>query len=87
MRKEGVHDLRQLPRAGIADDRAVQAREAGPVDVDRALGLAFVFVAADQRDRVAAARVRDGHTGVRGRGDAHRDAGYDFEAHAVFVQK
>ena len=49
--------LRQLLRARVADDRAVEPRQARPVD--RRARLALVLVAADERERVAAARIGD----------------------------
>ena len=45
---ERVEDARQLLRPGVADDRAVEPRQAGPVDVGRRAAL--VLVPAHERD-------------------------------------
>ena len=81
-----AHDLRNLLRAGIADERAVETRQARPIDVDVPLRLA-VLVAANQGDRVAAARIGGRDAAVRRRGNADRHAGHDLEADALFVKK
>ena len=59
---EGIEHLRQLRRARVADDRAIQLRKAGPIDPR--LGAAAVFVAADEGQGVAAAGIGDRDAGV-----------------------
>ena len=70
---------------GVADDRAVEPREARPVD--RRARLAFVLVAADERQRVAAAGIGERDARVARHADAGRNAGHDLERHALLVQE
>lgn len=85
VRDERVENAGQLMRSGVADDRAVHAREARPVDVRRRAVL--VLEPADEDDRISAARVGDRHTRVRRGGDAGGDAGDDLERDALLVQE
>ena len=87
VRDERFHDVRELLRSRVTDERAVETREARPVDVDAALGFAFVLIAANQRDRVAAAGVRDGHPRIRRRRHADGNSGNNLEANAVLMEK
>ena len=63
---------RQLIRTRVADDGAVELREAGPID--RGARLACVFVPAHERQRVAAAWIRDRDAGIARYADARRNA-------------
>ena len=85
VRKERVENRRQLIRPRVADDGAVELRQAGPVD--GGARLALVLVPAHERQRVAAAWIGDGDAGIARHADAGRHAGHDLEAHALFVQK
>ena len=78
-------DAGQLLRAGVAHHGAFETRKACPVDVGH--GAAFILESANQGDRVAAARIGDRHTSVRGHGEARDHAGHDFEWHSVLVQE
>src|SRR4051812_12729120 len=80
-----MKDVGQLLGTRVAHDRAVELREARPVD--RGSRLALVLVAADERQRVTAARVRDGHAGITRYGDAGRDSGDHLVTNALFVKK
>ena len=83
--QERAGDVRQLLRAGVADDRAVQACEAGPVHGRPR--LAVVLVAADERQRVSAAGIGDRNPGVARDRDAGGNAGNDLEPHPLLVQE
>ncbi len=82
---ERGQDVRELLRSGVADDGAVEAGETRPVDRRRV--LAFVFVTAHERQRVATAGIGDRHAGVTGDGDAGGNSGHDLEADALLVQE
>ena len=85
VRDERAQDARELLRADVADDGAVQFREVRPVD--RRARLPFVFVPAHERERVAAAGVRDRDARVARHADPGRDAGDHLEPHALLVQE
>ena len=85
MREERAQHLRQLRGTRVADQRAVEAREARPVD--RRARLAFVLVAADEGHRVAAARIRNRDAGIARYRDAGGDARHDLESHTLFVEE
>jgi hypothetical protein len=85
MSPQRLEDARELLRAGVADDRAIELRQARPVDVRRRAAL--VLVAADQGNGVATRRIRDGHARVCGDANPRRNAGHDFERNALLVQE
>jgi hypothetical protein len=85
VREQRPQHPRQLLRPGVADQRAVEMRQAGPVD--RGRRLALVFVAANERHRVAAARVGDRDARIARHRDACRNARHHFEADALLVQE
>ena len=84
-RQQRAQDVRQLLRPRVADNRAVETREARPVH--RNVRLAIVLVAADERQGVAAAGIRDRDTGVARHADAGGDPRHDLEAQTLFVQE
>ena len=83
--EEGIDHAVQLSGPGVADDRAVEARDGVPVEPRRA--AAAVLVPAHERQRVAGAGIRDGHPGVAGRRDGGGDTRHDLEADALFVEE
>ena len=85
MGEEGVRDRANLTRSGEADERAAKARQPRPVDVGRRVD--FALVAADERQRVAGARVGHGHASVGEAADRRRNAGNDLERYALLVQE
>ena len=86
VRDQRVDDRRQLPRPGVADDRAV---EAAPGCVQSMCGAASgsVLVPADEGERVAAARIGERDAGVGRDRDRRRHAGHDLERDALLVQE
>ena len=80
-----MQHVRQLIGPGVADDRAVQPREARPIH--RRAGFAFVLVAANEREGVAAAGVGERDAGVARRADAGRNTRHHLEPHALLVQE
>ena len=86
MRDELGQEVRQLFGPDVADQRAVQAGQVVEVEHGRRR-LAAVLVSADERDRVAAAGVRDGNARVAGDADERRHARDDLETDALFVQE
>ena len=80
-----VHHVRKLIGPYVADKRAVQARETRPVD--RRARLAFVFMAANECQGVAAARIGERHACIRRARQARRHAGDNLEVHALLVQE
>ena len=83
--EERVHHLRQLGRPGIADDGAIEPRQAGPVH--RGASFAVVLVPADEGQRVARSRIGERDARVRREADARRHPGHHFEPHALLVQE
>src|SRR5262245_46070854 len=75
----------QLLCAGVADDRTFELGQARPVDVGRR--TAFVFVAAHQRDRVAAARIRHRHARIGRNTDTEGNTRHYLERNAVLVEE
>ena len=84
VREERLRDRRNLPRAGVADDRPARSRRRGPVHVARRVSLGFV-AAHDQR--VTRLGIRDRHPGIGGAGNRQRNAGHDLEGNALLVQE
>ena len=85
MRHERRQNLRQLQWPRVADDGAVEVREARPID--RRRRLAIVFVAADEGERVAAAGIGSGDARITRDGNPGRDARHHLEADALFVEE
>jgi hypothetical protein len=83
--EQRVQHVRQLLRAGVADERAVDPCEARPID--RRRRLASVLVAADESHGVAAARVGDRNAGVSGHRNAGGNTGDHLERDALFVEE
>ncbi len=82
---ELANDACQLPRARVADDRAAEPGQTGPVDLGRLVGLRLV--AAHEYERVAGAGIGHRDSGVAWRANGRGDAGDDFEGHALLVQE
>ena len=82
---ERPQHLRQLLRPGIRHDRAVQCRQRRPVDPGPLAAL--VFVAAHERDGVAAPGIGDRNAGIRRGADRMRHARHHFVAHALLVKE
>ena len=85
VRDERVEQTRELLRSRVADDGAIEPREARPVDVGE--DAVLVLVSAHQRDRVAAARIGHRDAGIRRHPDAERNTGHDLERNALLVQE
>jgi hypothetical protein len=85
VRDERRQHLRQLLRAGVADDGAVEVRETRPVDRRRRLPV--VFVSAHEGQRVAAAGIGGRDARVARDRNPGRDAWHHFEADALFVEE
>ena len=77
VRQQRVGDGADLPRAGIAHQRAAEPGEPRPVHVRRLVD--FAFVPAHERQHVARAGIGDRHAGVGGAADRGRDPGHDLE--------
>ena len=85
MRQQRRNRVFELFGTGIADDRAVEMRQAAPVD--RAARLAVHVVAVHERERIAAARIGDGDAGVDRARHRRRHARHDFKPDALLVQE
>ena len=85
MREQGLCDRRDLPRAGIADDRSFDAGHPLPVHARRRIRLGLV--AAHQREDVSRLGIRHRHARVRRRADRRRDSGDNLERHPLLVQE
>ena len=83
--EQRVDHLGQLFRTGVADDGAVEAGDAPPVHA-RAVA-AVIFVAVNQRHRVAAARIGDRNASMCRCADGRRHAGDHLETNALLVQE
>ena len=73
-------DVGQVLDAHVEDERSREVGERLPVE--RRLGLIWVLVAGDERDRRGVVAVCDGNARVRGSGDTRGDTGHDLEVHA-----
>ena len=85
VRQQRAGDLGQLLRAGITDNRAVQAGEARPVHGRPRSPV--VFVPADEGQRVAAARIGNRNPGVARDRDAGGNTGHHLEPQPLLVQE
>ena len=78
-------DAEQLVASAVRGDRAVELREVGVVDLEASAVAGLV--AADDRERVAAAGVGERDPRIGGHRQRHRHAGHDLERDALRVQE